>query len=62
MTLEVLSFVNPDWIKPLWKQLAQLTGERKQELDRLRDEFVDPETLRGLYIRCQDPDDCIPVF
>jgi hypothetical protein len=50
MTLEVLSFVKAAWIKPLWKQLAQLTGERKKELDRLRDDFVDPETLRGLYI------------
>ncbi|WP_417913346.1 SUMF1/EgtB/PvdO family nonheme iron enzyme [Candidatus Electronema sp. TJ] len=50
MALEVLSFVKAAWLKPLWKQLAQLTGERKQELGRLRDEFVDPETLRGLYI------------
>ncbi|WP_417913595.1 SUMF1/EgtB/PvdO family nonheme iron enzyme [Candidatus Electronema sp. JM] len=50
MALEVLSFVKPAWIKDLWKRLTQLTGERKQELDRLRDEFVDPETLRGLYI------------
>ncbi|MGX9727684.1 MAG: NACHT domain-containing protein [Candidatus Electronema sp. VV] len=50
MALEVLSFVKAAWIKPLWKQLAQLTGERKKELERLRDEFVDPETLRGLYI------------
>ena len=50
MALEILSFVKSAWIKPLWKQLGRITGERKKELDRLRDEFVDPETLRGLYI------------
>ncbi len=50
MALEVLSFVKAAWIKPLWKLLAQLTGERKKELDRLRDDFVDPETLRGLCL------------
>ncbi|MCI5120341.1 MAG: hypothetical protein D3908_03935 [Candidatus Electrothrix sp. AUS4] len=50
MALEVLTFVKSSWIKPLWKQLGRITGERKKELDRLRDEFVDPEQLRGLYI------------
>ncbi|WLE97466.1 MAG: SUMF1/EgtB/PvdO family nonheme iron enzyme [Candidatus Electrothrix communis] len=50
MALEVLTFVKASWIKPLWKQLGRITGERKKELDRLRDEFVDPEQLRGLYI------------
>ncbi len=43
-------FANTKWIKPLWKQLGRITGERKKELDLLRDEFVDPEQLRGLYI------------
>ncbi|RWX51337.1 Formylglycine-generating enzyme, required for sulfatase activity, contains SUMF1/FGE domain, partial [Candidatus Electrothrix marina] len=47
---ELLTFVKSSWIKPLWKQLGRITGERKKELDRLRDEFVDPEQLRGLYI------------
>ncbi len=47
---ELLIFVKSSWIKPLWKQLGRITGERKKELDRLRDEFVDPEQLRGLYI------------
>jgi len=50
MALEVITFVKASWIKPLWKQLGRITGERKKELDRLRDEFVDPEQLRGLYI------------
>jgi formylglycine-generating enzyme required for sulfatase activity len=50
MSLEVLTFVKSSWLKPLWKQLGRITGERKKELDRLRDEFVDPEQLRGLYI------------
>ncbi|CAK8719287.1 Formylglycine-generating enzyme, required for sulfatase activity, contains SUMF1/FGE domain [Candidatus Electrothrix aarhusensis] len=47
---ELLTFVKSSWIKPLWKQFGRITGERKKELDRLRDEFVDPEQLRGLYI------------
>ncbi len=46
----MLTFVKSAWIKPLWTQLSRLTGERAKELDRLRDEFVDPEQLRGLYI------------
>lgn len=50
MPIEILSFIKPAWLKPLWKQLGRLTGERKKELDRLRDEFVDPETLKGIYI------------
>lgn len=50
MTLEVLTFIKASWLKPLWKKLHQLTGERVKELDRLRDEFVDPELLQGLYI------------
>ncbi len=50
MALEVLTFVKASWIKPLWKQLGRITGERKNELNHLRDEFVDPEQLRGLYI------------
>ncbi|MGR0482793.1 MAG: formylglycine-generating enzyme family protein [Candidatus Electronema sp. V4] len=50
MALEVLSFVKAAWIVPLWKRLRRIREEEKQELDRLRDEFVDPETLRGLYI------------
>ena len=43
MALEVLSFVKAAWIKPLWKQLAQLTGERKQELARLRVQYAVPD-------------------
>jgi hypothetical protein len=50
MPLEILNFIKPAWIKPLWKELGRLTGARKKELLRLRDEFVDPETLKGLYI------------
>ncbi|CAK8717555.1 MAG: Formylglycine-generating enzyme, required for sulfatase activity, contains SUMF1/FGE domain [Candidatus Electronema aureum] len=50
MALEVLSFVKAAWIVPLWKRLRRIREEEKQELERLRDEFVDPETLRGLYI------------
>ncbi|WPD22916.1 MAG: SUMF1/EgtB/PvdO family nonheme iron enzyme [Candidatus Electrothrix scaldis] len=50
MPLEILNFVKSAWIKPLWKKLGRISGERKKELSRLRDEFVDPETLRGLYI------------
>ncbi len=50
MPLEILNFIKPAWIKPLWKKLGRISGERKKELGRLRDEFVDPETLRGLYI------------
>ncbi|WP_339133158.1 MAG: SUMF1/EgtB/PvdO family nonheme iron enzyme [Candidatus Electrothrix sp. GW3-4] len=50
MALEVLTFVKPAWIKPLWKKLGRISEERKKELDRLRDEFVDPEQLRDIYI------------
>jgi formylglycine-generating enzyme required for sulfatase activity len=50
MALEVLSFVKAAWIVPLWQRLRRIREEEKRELDRLRDDFVDPETLRGLYI------------
>ncbi|MCI5212344.1 MAG: effector protein PipB, partial [Candidatus Electrothrix sp. ATG2] len=50
MVLEILTFVKSSWVKPLWRLLERVTGEQKKELDRLRDEFVDPEQLRGLYI------------
>ncbi|MCW5202776.1 SUMF1/EgtB/PvdO family nonheme iron enzyme [Desulfobulbus sp. US4] len=50
MPLEILNFIKPAWIKPLWKKLGRISDERKKELARLRDEFVDPETLKGLYI------------
>ncbi|XOF35061.1 MAG: hypothetical protein ACL93V_07170 [Candidatus Electrothrix sp. YB6] len=50
MALKILSFVKASQIKPLWKKLGRISGERKKDLDRLRDEFVDPETLHGLYI------------
>ena len=48
--LETLTFVKSSWIKPLWKRLRRERKELKEELDHLRDEFVDPELLRGLYI------------
>ena len=48
--MELLTFVQSSWVKPLWKQLKRIKGERKEELNKLRDEFVDPEQLRGIYI------------
>ncbi len=44
--MEVLTFVKAEWVKPLWKQLERISGERAKELDRLRDEFVDPDVLK----------------
>ncbi|MCI5128987.1 MAG: effector protein PipB, partial [Candidatus Electrothrix sp. AUS3] len=37
-------------LKPLWKRLRRERKELKEDLDHLRDEFVDPELLRCLYI------------
>jgi hypothetical protein len=48
--LEALAFVKAEWVKPLWKQLERISGERAKELDRLRDEFVDPDVLKDVYV------------
>ncbi|MCI5145179.1 MAG: hypothetical protein D3923_06515 [Candidatus Electrothrix sp. AR3] len=50
MSAELTVFANIKWVKPLWKKLRQLTGERAKELNRLRDLFVDPEELAKFYV------------
>ncbi|WP_446008617.1 NACHT domain-containing protein [Candidatus Electrothrix sp.] len=50
MGFEVITFVKSSWVNPMWKRFGKITGEQKKELDGLRDEFVDPEVYRGLYI------------
>jgi formylglycine-generating enzyme required for sulfatase activity len=50
VSLEIITFVKPAWIKLLWKRLSRITDERKEELNRLRDKFVDPELLKEVYI------------
>ncbi len=50
MALEILSFVKAEWVKPLWKQLDRISGERAEELDRLRKEFFDPNLLKEIYV------------
>ncbi|MCI5119904.1 MAG: effector protein PipB, partial [Candidatus Electrothrix sp. AUS4] len=50
MALEALAFVKTDWIKPLWKKLAKLRGERANELDRLTNIFFDPNVLKDVYV------------
>ena len=49
--LEILPFVKIEWVKPLWKKLNNIRGSQAQELDRLRDEFVDPEELARFYVQ-----------
>ncbi|WP_417915030.1 hypothetical protein [Candidatus Electronema sp. JM] len=53
MVLEALAFVKAEWVKPLWKQLERISGERAKEYDRLRDEFVDPNVLKDVYVAPQ---------
>jgi hypothetical protein len=48
--LEAFAFVKAEWLKSLWKQLERISGERAKELDRLRDEFVDPDVLKDVYV------------
>ncbi len=50
MALEALAFVKAEWVKPLWKQLERISGELAKEYDRLRDEFVDPNVLKDVYV------------
>ena len=50
MALEAMAFVKAEWVKPLWKQLERISGERAKEFDRLRDEFVDPNVLKDVYV------------
>ena len=56
MGLEMLTFVKAEWARVLWKKLQGITGARAKEVERLRDEFVDPEELARFYIEphCQD--------
>lgn len=35
--LEVQAFIKAEWLKPLWKQLGRISGERAKEIGRLRD-------------------------
>ncbi|MDH3347972.1 MAG: hypothetical protein OEM02_07715 [Desulfobulbaceae bacterium] len=42
---ELLTFVKAEWARVLWKKLQRIIGARAEELNRLRDEFVDPEEL-----------------
>ncbi|WP_339137354.1 MAG: hypothetical protein WGN25_04950 [Candidatus Electrothrix sp. GW3-4] len=50
MALERLTFVKTDWIKPLWKKLAKLRGERAKEVGRLTDIIFDPNVLKDVYV------------
>jgi formylglycine-generating enzyme required for sulfatase activity len=50
MPLEALAFVKAEWAKQLWNKLDRLRGEEAKELDRLRDEFVDPNVLKDVYV------------
>ncbi len=73
---ESLSFVNIEWMKQLYRQLNQLTGEKAQELNRLGDDFADPLELARFYVEpclqaCRlvpsrsgvaQPDPCQPAF
>ncbi|WP_446008697.1 SUMF1/EgtB/PvdO family nonheme iron enzyme [Candidatus Electrothrix sp.] len=44
------SFVNIEWTRQLYRQLNQLTGDKAQELNRLRDDFADPLELARFYV------------
>jgi formylglycine-generating enzyme required for sulfatase activity len=71
-----LSFVNIEWVKHLYRQLNQLTGDKAQELNRLGDDFADPLELVRFYVEpclqaCRpvpsrsgvaQPDPCQPAF
>jgi hypothetical protein len=50
MPMEVLAFVKAEWVKQLWSKLDRIRGEQAKELDRLRDEFVDPDVLKDVYV------------
>jgi formylglycine-generating enzyme required for sulfatase activity len=50
MPMEVLAFVKAEWVKQLWSKLDRIRGEQAKELDRLRDEFVDPNVLKDVYV------------
>jgi hypothetical protein len=49
------SFISASWLKPLWKKLKAIRGEREQEIQRIANEFVDPYELARFYVEpnCQ---------
>ena len=51
----VSSYISSSWLKPLWKKLKAIRGEREQEIQRIKNEFVDPYDLARWYVEpnCQ---------
>lgn len=49
------TFISASWLKPLWKKLKKIRGDRKSELDSMGNDFGDPMTLARYYIEphCQ---------
>jgi hypothetical protein len=49
------SFISASWLKPLWKKLKAIRGEREQEIQRIPNEFVDLYELARFYVEpnCQ---------
>jgi formylglycine-generating enzyme required for sulfatase activity len=51
----VTSYISSSWLEPLWKKLKAIRGEREQEIQRIKNEFVDPYDLARWYVEpnCQ---------
>ena len=51
----VTSYISSSWLEPLWKKLQAVRGERDVELQRIKNEFVNPLDLARYYIEpnCQ---------
>ena len=49
------SFISASWLKPLWKKLKGIRGEREEEIQRITNDFVDPHELARFYVEpsCQ---------
>ena len=55
MAEPVTSYISSASLKPLWKQLMAIRGERELEIQRIKNEFVDPYELARWYVEpnCQ---------
>ena len=51
----VTSYISSAWLEPLWKKLQAIRGERDAEIQRIKNDFVDPYDLARYYIEpnCQ---------
>ncbi len=55
MAEPVTTYISASWLKPLWKKLKAIRGEREQEVQRIANEFVEPYDLARFYVEpnCQ---------